>query len=71
VKTVNLKERQNGRLLWRAGKKHSIDRVFDHFQSVFLCVGQFGFCAGLSMGCLMLMSFLLPATNSGAEKGVI
>jgi hypothetical protein len=71
MKTVNLKQRKNGRLLRRAGKQFSIDRVVAHFQGAFLCAGQFGFCAGLTMGFFMLMSFLPDAAHSGAEKGVI
>ena len=55
----------------RAGKQLSLDRVLDHFQGALLCVEQFGFCAGLTMGFLMLTSFLLNAAHSGAEKGVI
>jgi hypothetical protein len=72
MKTGNFKQRgQNGRLLRRAGKQLSIDRVFDHLQGAFLYVDQFGFCGGLTMGVLMLMSFLLHAAHAGAEKGVI
>jgi hypothetical protein len=72
MKTANLKERQqNGRLFRGAGTQLSIDRVLDHFQGALLCFDQFGFCAGLTMGFLMLMSFLLHAAHSGAEKGVI
>ena len=72
MKTVNSKERvQNGRLLGRGGKGLSFDRVFDHFQGALFYVDQFGFCAGLTMGLLMLISFLLHAAHSGAEKGVI
>jgi len=72
MKTVKFKERRpNGRLQRRAGKQLSIDRVLAQFQGALLCVGQFGFCAGLTMGFLMWMSFLLQATHSGAEKGVI
>ena len=72
MKTVNFKERvQNGQLLRRAGNQLSIDRVFDHFQSALVYLDQFGFCAGLTMGSLMLMSFFLHAAHSGAEKGVI
>jgi hypothetical protein len=69
MKTVNLK--QNGRLLRRSGKKLSIDRVLAQFRGALFCVDQFGFCAGLTMGFFTLMSFLLPAAHSGAEKGVI
>jgi hypothetical protein len=69
MKTVN--QKQNGRLLRRAGKKLSIDRVLDQFQGALFCVNQFGFCAGLTMGFFLLMSFLLPAAHSCAEKGVI
>jgi hypothetical protein len=72
MKTANFKERQqNGRLLRRVGKQLSIDCVLDHFQGALLCVDQFGFCAGLTMGFLTLMSFLLHTAHSGAEKGVI
>jgi hypothetical protein len=69
MKTVNLK--QNGRLLRRAGKQLAIDRVLAQIQGALFCVDQFGFCAGLSMGFFSLMSFLLHAAHSGAEKGVI
>jgi hypothetical protein len=65
------KKRQNGRLLRRVGKQLLIDRLFDHFQSALLGVDQFGFCAGLTMGLLTLMSFLLHGAHSGTEKGVI
>ena len=72
MKTVNLKSKQQiGHLLRRVGKQVSIDRAFDHFQGALIYVDQFGFCAGLTMGFLMLMSFLLHAAHSGAEKGVI
>jgi hypothetical protein len=72
MKTVNFKSKQQiGHLLRRVGKQVSIARVFDHFQGALLYVDQFGFCAGLTMGFLMLMSFLLHAAHSGAEKGVI
>jgi hypothetical protein len=69
---ANFKGRhQNGRLLRRTGKRVSIDRVLDHFQGALLYVDQFGFCAGLTVGSLLLVSFLLQAAHSGAEKGVI
>jgi hypothetical protein len=72
MKTVNLKRRlQGGRRLGRTGKQLSIDRVLAQFQGALLCIDQFGFCAGLTMGFLTLMSFLLHAAHSGAEKGVI
>jgi hypothetical protein len=72
MKTVTLKRRwQIARRLRQAGKQFSLDRVLDYFQGVLLCVDQVGFCAGLTMGSLMLMSFLLHAARSGAEKGVI
>jgi hypothetical protein len=61
---------QNGRRLRRAGKL-SIDRVLAQFQGALLCIDQFGFPAGLTMGFLMLISFVLHAAHSGAEKGVI
>jgi len=69
---TNFKKRvPDGRLLGRAGKQVSINHVFDHFQGALFYVDQFGFCAGLTMGFFMLMSFLLHAAHSGAEKGVI
>jgi hypothetical protein len=71
MKRANLKKGQNGRLLGRVGKQLSIGRIFDHFQGALFCVNQFGFCAGLTMGFLGLMSFLLHAAHSGIEKGVI
>jgi hypothetical protein len=72
MKTTKFKARlQNGRRFRRVGKQLSIDRVFDHFQDALFCIDQFGFCAGLSMGFLRLMSFLPHAAHSGAEKGVI
>ena len=69
MKTVNLKP--NGRLHRRAGKQLAIDRVLAQFQGALFCVDQFGLCAGLTMGFFILMSFLLQAAHSGAEKGVI
>jgi hypothetical protein len=72
MKTVTLKRRwQIGRRLRQAGKQLSIDRVFDYFQGALVCVDQAGFCAGLTMSSIMLMSFVLHAVRSGAEKGVI
>lgn len=72
MKTANFKSRnQNGRLLRRVGKQVSIDRAFDHFQGALLYVDQFGFCAGLIMGFLLLISSILQAAHSCAEKGVI
>jgi hypothetical protein len=72
MKTVTLKKGwQIGRRLRQAGKQLSIDRVFDYFQGALLCVDQVGFGAGLTMGFLMVASFLLHAARSGAEKGVI
>ena len=72
MKTVTLEKRwQVSRRLRQAGKHLSIDRVFDYFQGVLFYVDQVGFCAGLTMGSIMLMSFLLHAARSGAEKGVI
>jgi hypothetical protein len=72
MKTAHFKTRlQDGRRFRRVGKQLSINRAFEHFQSVLLCVDQFGFCAGLTMGFLMRMSCLPHAAHSGAEKGVI
>jgi len=72
MKTVKFKERlQDGRLLGRAGKRLSIDRVLDHFQGALFCIDQFGLCAGLTMGFLMWMSLLPHAARTGTEKGVI
>ena len=72
MKTVTLERRwQIGRRLRQAGKQFSIDRVFDYVQGALVCVDQAGFCAGLMMSSLMLVSFLLHAIRSGAEKGVI
>jgi hypothetical protein len=72
MKTVTLKRRwQIGRRLRQAGKQLSIDRLFDYFQGALLYVDQVGFCAGLTMGSLRLMSVFLHAARSGAEKGVI
>jgi hypothetical protein len=72
MKTVTLKRRwQIGRRLRQAGKRLSIDRVFDYFQGALLCANQVGFYAGLTMGSIRLMSFLLHAVRAGAEKGVI
>jgi hypothetical protein len=69
MKTLNFKSR--GHLLRRVGQRVSIGRAFDQFQGALLYVDQFGFCAGLTMGFLTLISFLLHAAHSGAEKGVI
>jgi hypothetical protein len=72
MKTVTLKKGwQIGRRLRQAGKQLSIDRVFDYFQGALLCVDQAGFGAGLTVGFIMVASFLLQAARSGAEKGVI
>ena len=72
MKTANFKKRvQKGRLLGQDGKQLPIDHIFDHFQGALLYVDQFGFCAGLTMGFFMLVTFLLDAAHSGAEKGVI
>jgi hypothetical protein len=72
MKTVTLERRwQIGRRLRQAGKQLSIDRVFDYVQGALVCVDQAGVCAGLMMGSLMLVSFVLHAVRSGAEKGVI
>jgi hypothetical protein len=72
MKTETLKRRwQIGRRLRQAGKQLSIDRVFVYFQGALLCMDQAGFGAGLIMSSLMLVSFLLNAVRSGAEKGVL
>jgi len=72
MKTVSFKTRlQNGRRLRPVGQQLSIDRVLAQFQAALLYADQFGYCAGLTMGLLGLMSFLLHAAHSGAEKGVI
>ena len=72
MKKVTLKRRrQIGRRLEQAGKELSVERVVAQFQSALLCIDQFGFSAGLTMGFVMLMSFLLQGAHSGAEKGVI
>jgi hypothetical protein len=72
MKTETLRRRwQIGRRLRQVGKQLSIDRVFDYFQGALLYVDQAGFCAGLTMGSIMLISFLLHAARSGAAKGVI
>jgi hypothetical protein len=72
MKTANFENKlRHGRPFRQEGRQLSINRVFDHIQGALLCVGQFGFCAGLTMGFLMLTSFLLHAAHSGAEKGVI
>jgi hypothetical protein len=72
MKTVTLKKRwQIGRRLRQAGKQLSIDRVFDYVQGALVWVDQAGLGAGLMMGSLTLVSFLLHAARSGAEKGVI
>lgn len=57
--------------LGRMGERVSLHRVFDQFQSALICIDQFGFCAGLTMGFFMLISFVLHAARAGAEKGVI
>jgi hypothetical protein len=62
---------QIGRRLRQAGKELSLDRVFDYVQGALVCVDQAGFGAGLMMGFVMLVSFLLHAVRSVAEKGVI
>jgi hypothetical protein len=72
MKITNFKsERPKGRLFRRVSKQLSIDRLYDQFQGVLFHVDQFGCCAGLTMGFFMLISFLLHAVHSGAEKGVI
>jgi len=72
MKTGNSKQtEQKGRLFRRVGQQLSIDRALGHFQGVLLCVDQFGFCAGLTTSFLTLISFLLHAAHTGAEKGVI
>ena len=60
-----------GRRLRQASKEVSIERVVAQFQSALLCIDQFGFSAGLTMGFVMLMSFLLRAARSVVEKGMI
>ena len=72
MKTVTLKRRWKiGRRFRQTGQQLSINRIFDCFQDVTLCVDQFGFGAGLAMGLLMLVSFLMEAARTAAEKGVI
>jgi hypothetical protein len=72
MKKVTLKKRWKvSRRLREAGKHFSIDRVFDYCQAALVCVDQGGLCAGLTVSSLMLVSFLLHAAGSGAEKGVI
>ena len=60
-----------GRRLRQASKEVSIERVVAQFHSALLCIDQFGFSAGLTMGFVMLMSFLLRAARSVVEKGMI
>ena len=72
MKTVTLKRRwQIGRRLRQAGKQFRIDHALDYFQGVLVCVDQVGFGAGLMMGSLGLVSLLLQAVRSAAEKGVL
>jgi hypothetical protein len=72
MKKITLERRwQIGRRLRQAGKELSLDRVFDYVHGALVCVDQAGFSAGLMMSSLMLVSFLLHAVCSGAEKGVI
>jgi hypothetical protein len=72
MKTVTPKRRwQIRRRLRQAGEELSIDRVFDYFQGAIVCIDQAGLFAGLTISSLMLVSFVLNAVRSGAEKGVI
>ena len=72
MKTVSVERRwEIGRHLRQAGKQFPIDRAFDYIQGALVCVDQAGFGAGLMMGFVMLVSFLLHAVRSVAEKGVI
>jgi hypothetical protein len=72
MKTVTRKRRwESARCFWQAGRRLSINRVFDCIQGVIFCVDQFGFGAGLTMSLLMSTSFLLQVARSLAEKGVI
>jgi len=66
------KSKQDVRQLLRGvGEQVSLHRVLDQFQGALICIDQFGFCAGLTMGFSMLISFVLHAARAGAEKGVI
>jgi len=71
MKTENCKSKQVRHLLKQVRERVSLHRAFDQFQGALICVDQFGFCAGLTMGFFMLISFLLQAAHSGAEKGAL
>jgi hypothetical protein len=72
MKKVTLKRRwQIGRRLRQAGKELTIARAVDYFQAALVCFDQGGFGAGLTMGFLMLVSFVLQAVRSGAAEGVL
>lgn len=61
----------NDRPSRKAGHQPAIDRIFDHFQCALVIADQFGLCTGLVVGFLLLVSFVLQAAHSWAEKGVI
>jgi hypothetical protein len=70
MKKENFNE-QKCRFFGRIGQLRSMDRIFDHVQGTLVYIDQFGFCAGIIMGSVLLISLAFQAAHSGVEKGVI